>query len=282
MTATELLCGLDGEEGGMPALTWAIHHRLLALGMGVTLLVAAIAAGVWVFVLRSPATPVDLSQALRLYRQGQYPGGAGNDSQLPPAGVYRYRTSGGEQLSIGNINRTFPAATEMIVTDAKCSTMKWEPFEQHVEGLVECPLNDGSRSITSAPSYEEIAGTQTTDVIDCPAGTYLVPPDPTTGERWHTRCHSTGESVVFSGQVIGSSSVAVGGRRVPALHTRLTLTFSGSQSGTNPNDYWISVQSGLILRQRETVDVDQKAGPLGSVRYTEEMTITLSSLKPIR
>jgi hypothetical protein len=282
MVATELRCWLDGKEGGMPALTWVTHHRLWALGMGFTILIATIAAGVWFFVLRSPATQVDLSQALRLYRQGQHSGVAASGSQLPPPGVYRYRTSGGEKLSIGNISRTFPTATDMIVTDTRCSTMKWEPFEQHVEGLVECPLKDGALSITSAPSYEEIAGTQTTSVIYCPAGTYLVPPDPTTGERWHTTCHSTGQTVVFSGQVIGSSSVAVGGRRVPALHTRLTLTFSGSQSGTNPNDYWISVQNGLILRQRETVDVEQKAGPLGSVRYTEEMTIALSSLTPFR
>ena len=266
----------------MPALTWAIHHRLLALGMGVTVLIAAVAAGIWFFVLRSPATQVDLSQALRLYRQGQHPGVGGSDSQLPPAGVYRYRTSGGEQLSVGSISRTFPVATDMIVTDARCTTMKWEPLEQHVEGLVECPLHDGSFSITSAPSYEEIAGTRTTSVMHCPPGTYLVPPDPAAGERWETTCHMTGQRVVVSGQIIGSSSVAVGRRTVPALHTRLTLTFSGSQSGTNPNDYWISMHDGLILRQRETVDLEQRDGPFGSVRYTEQMTIALDSLTPVR
>jgi hypothetical protein len=86
---------------------------------------------------------------------------------------------------------------------------------------------------------------------------------------------------VFSGKVIGPSSIAIGGQKVPALHTRLTLSFSGSQSGTNPNDYWIS-QNGLILRQQETVDVAEKAGPLGSVRYTEKMAITLLSVAPIR
>jgi hypothetical protein len=87
---------------------------------------------------------------------------------------------------------------------------------------------------------------------------------------------------VFSGEVVGPTSVTVDGQKVPALHTRLTLNFSGSQSGTNPNDYWISLQDGLILRQRETVDVSQKAGPLGSVRYTEQMAITLASTAPIR
>jgi hypothetical protein len=69
---------------------------------------------------------------------------------------------------------------------------------------------------------------------------------------------------------------------VPALHTRLTLSFSGSASGTNPNDYWVSLSDGLILRQRETVDVRQSAGPLGSVRYTEQMAITLASTAPVR
>lgn len=266
----------------MSVLTWVTHHRFWVLGMGAALFIVAIAAGMWFFVLRSPSTQVDLRQALRLYRHDQRSRVGGRSARIPPPGVYRYRTSGSEQLSIGSIDRTFPATTDMIVTDGKCATMKWEPLEQHVEGLVECPLEDGALSITSAPSYEQIAGTQTTSVIHCPAGAYLVPPHPYTGERWRTTCHSTGGSIVFSGQVVGWSSVVVGGRQVPALHTRLTLSFSGSQSGTNPNDYWVSLQDGLVLRQRETVDVSQKAGPMGPVRYAEQMAITLTSLAPIR
>jgi hypothetical protein len=265
----------------MSALTWATQHRLWVLGIGVVTLIVVVAAGVWFFVLRSPATQVDLSQALRLYRQDQKAGGA-RSTHLPPSGVYRYRTSGGEQLSVGGISRSFPATTDMVVTEAACATMKWEPLEQHMEGLVECAHRDGALSIMSALSYEQIAGTQTTGIIHCPAGTYLVPPDPSTGERWHTTCHSTDQKVVFSGKVLGASWVNVRGHKVPALHTRLTLSFSGAESGTNPNDYWLSLQNGLILRQRETVDVSQQAGPLGSVRYTEQMAITLTSLTPIR
>jgi hypothetical protein len=87
---------------------------------------------------------------------------------------------------------------------------------------------------------------------------------------------------VFSGQVIGNALVDVGAGKEPALHTRLTLSFSGSQSGTNPNNYWVSLQNGLILRQLETVDVSQNTGPLGSVRYTEQMAITLDSVTPAR
>ena len=91
----------------MPVLEWANHHRLLVLGAGATLVIA-VAAGLWFFVFRDSTTPVGLDQALRLYRQGQSHGTPGHDPRLPP-GVYRFRTSGGEQLSMGDITRTFPA-----------------------------------------------------------------------------------------------------------------------------------------------------------------------------
>jgi hypothetical protein len=254
----------------------------LILGIGVIALLVAVAAGVWFFVLRSPGTQVNLRQALRLYRLEQKSSGPDEDTHLPPAGVYRYRTSGGEQLSLGDISRSFPATSEMIVTEDGCATMKWEPLVQHMEGLVECPKRNGALVIESALSFEAIAGTKTTSVIQCPATMYFVPPDWFAGERWSSTCHSDGEKVVFSGEVVGASWVDVGRNREPAVHTRVTLSFSGSESGTNPNDYWVSLNGGLILRQSETVNVTQKAGPLGSVRYTEQMAITLASMTPER
>jgi hypothetical protein len=150
-----------------------------------------------------------------------------------------------------------------------------------MEGLVECPLASSAYGITSTLSYEEIAGTRTTDVIHCPSNTYLVPPGAHPGQRWHTVCHSSGLKVAASGVVVGNSSVSVKGQLVPATHIRLTFTFSGAESGTNPNDYWVSA-GGLILSQRETVDVSQPAGPLGSVRYTERMAISIASATPAR
>jgi hypothetical protein len=265
----------------MPILTWAGLHRIWAVGIGITVVVVLVAAGVWFFEIRSPGTSVDLRQALRLFRENQRSELTGT-GDLPTPGVYQYRTSGGEQLSMGGISRGFPAETDMIVTDAGCVTMKWEPLVQHMEGLVACPGDDGALTFTSSLSYEQIAGTSTTSVIRCPRGMYFVPPRPTVGERWRTTCHSPGQNVVFSGSVVGLTSVDVGGQKVPALHTRITLFFSGAQSGTNPNNYWVSLRNGLILRQSETVDVTQKAGPLGSVRYTEQMAITLASTSPVR
>jgi hypothetical protein len=279
----ELVRAVIDTKGPMPGLTWVTHHRFWALAIGATTLVVVAAAGVWFFILRSPGTQVDLRQAVGFYRAKQKLGQTDPSKYLPSTGVYRYRGSGGEELSFAGISRQFPTATDIIVTQtAGCATMSWEPLEQHVEGWVECPQKNGALSIKSTPSYEQIAGTQNTTVIRCPAGMYFVPPGPFIGQRWHTTCHSPGERIVFSGEVLGLSSVDVGGLKVPALHTHLALSFSGSESGTNPNDFWVSLHNGLILRQRETADLSQQAGPLGSVRYTEQMSISLTSVTPIR
>ncbi len=58
-------------------------------------------------------------------------------------------------------------------------------------------------------------------------------------------------------------------------HTRFTLTFAGSEQGTNPTDFWIVPGDGLIVREHETVSVNQ-----GSVHYSETMQATLTSLSP--
>jgi hypothetical protein len=266
----------------MPALHWINHHRLLLLGAGFAVVVVAVALGLWFFIFRSTSTPVNLRQALKLYRQDQQSGTPVKEAGFPSPGVYRYRTSGGEQLSFGRIARTFPTSSNMIVTVSRCATEQWEPIEQHMEGIEECRLKDGAYTLSSSLTNEQIAGTDTTQTINCSATAYLLPPDPRSGERWHATCSAAGLHVDFSGAVVGRSSVEVGDVRVSAVHTRLLLTFAGSETGTNPSDYWVSPTDGLILSEREGVDLHQPAGPLGSVRYTEQMGITLDSLTPAR
>lgn len=264
----------------MSPVTWIVQHRVLGIGALIATFLVVVLAGWWFFVLRSPGTPLNVHQALNLYRQQQRHR-ANSTARLPTSGVYRYRTRGGEQLSVG-VNRSFPAQTSMVVTDASCSTLLWEPFEQHSEGLMVCPIATGGLQIEQTSSNESIAGLRTSTIIDCPSNSYLVPPHPWVGEGWSTTCHSTGETIVLTGTFLGESSVSVDHRELPALHTHLDFRFSGSVNGENPNDYWISWPSGLVLRQTETADLTQRAGPLGSVRYTERMAINLMSSIPIR
>jgi hypothetical protein len=170
----------------------------------------------------------------------------------------------------------------MVVTDTGCATITWYPLEQHTEGIVVCSSGHGGLLMTSALSDEQIAGIHTTGALRCSSDAFFVPPDPSVGEQWHATCHGMGERVAFSGRVVAMSDVNVGGHEIPALHTRLTLSFAGSEAGTNPTDYWVSAQDGLILGERETVAMRQGTGPLGSVQYHERMELALDGTVPDR
>ena len=95
----------------MAVLTWFSPHRWwwgLGIGVGILLCLAAAAAGVWFFVLRSPGTQVNLRQALRFYRAEQSAPTANSSGDIPPAGVYRYRTAGAEQIESRRHQPWFP------------------------------------------------------------------------------------------------------------------------------------------------------------------------------
>jgi hypothetical protein len=259
---------------------WVQHHRILSV-IALALLIVSCAGGTaWALVFRTVSSPVGLREALRMYRKEQT--GKMLESlrnRMPAPGVYTYRTSGGESLNLVGVARTFPSSTSMIVADGRCAKVSWVPITQHTEETSVCTAPSGALTVPRLVTHESIAGSTTTSTIDCPVSTYLLPPAAHTGERWRATCSlaNPAEKIKLAGQALGQSTVMVGGHAVSVTHARLMLTFTGTEHGTNPTDFWIIPSSGLIVRERETVGVTQ-----GSVRYTENMDATLTGLNPAR
>lgn len=273
--------GSSDAPGGWRAKPCRRRRARNSLLVAISLAFCAVGAlaVVWLVVLHPEATRVGLRQALALYhRDAAQHGHAGG----PSPGVYRYATSGLEHLSFGGITRRFPGSSTMIVSAARCTTFTWEPLLQHIETLTVCPEADGTRSVRRATTTETIAGTTNTSVIRCPASAWFLPAHPVDGQRWHANCTMADHHVAFDGAVLGKTQISVAGRQVPALRTRLTWVFAGTERGVNPNEYWLDPDDAMILAQHETVDIAEGAGPLGSIRYSEEMTIRLRSLEPAR
>jgi len=168
----------------------------------------------------------------------------------------------------------------MIVTGDRCASVSWVPITQHTETTTLCTGAAGSLAEISVVTDEAIAGTSTTSRITCPATAYVIPPDVRPGQRWTATCalDDPAERVSLQGRALGPATVAVGGRAVGTVHTRITLHYmGGALRGTNPTDFWVVPSSGLIVRERESVGVDQ-----GGVHYSEDMDTTLARLSPQR
>ena len=259
---------------------WVQQHRLLSVLVLATLIISTAGGTAWALVFRTVSSPVGLRDALRIYRREQTEKVLTSlRNRLPAPGVYMYRTSGGEGLNLVGVARSFPSTTSMIVADGRCATVSWVPITQHTEATTVCDGTDGALTVPRLVTDESIAGTTATSTIDCPATAYLLPPAARPGQRWAVTCSlaNPAEKVGLTGEALGPSTLTVGGHAVSVEHIRFTLTFTGPDHGTNPTDFWIVPSSGLIVREHETVRVNQ-----GSVLYNEDMDATLTGLDPVR
>jgi len=259
---------------------WVQQHRVLSVLVLAVFIVVCAGGTAWALVFRTVSSPVTLRQALRTYRREQTAKVVDSlRNHLPATGVYTYRTRGDEGLNLVGVERSFPATTSMVVTEASCATVSWVPITQHTETTVECRQAGGALAMPRLVTDESIAGSTTRSVVACPATAYLLPPTAAVGQRWRATCTLAGpdEKVVLDGVVVGPDVVAVGGQSVEVEHTRVTLTYAGTVHGTNPTDYWVVPASGLIVREQETSAVSQSG-----VDYHERMAAMLASLRPAR
>ena len=259
---------------------WVQQHRVLSV-LALALVIVACAGGTaWALVFRTVSSPVSLREALRAYRREQSAEMPGTlAARLPAPGVYTYRTEGGEGLSLMGVSRTFPTSTSMIVNEGGCATVSWVPIAQHTEATVVCRRPDGGLAVPKLVTDESIAGSDSRSVVTCPGTSWLVPPDTASGRHWRATCvlEDPSERLALEGQDLGPATVTVGGRIVTVEHHRVTLTYAGSVHGTNPTDYWVVPDDGVIVRERETVAMDQ-----GGVDYRESMDVSLVALTPRR
>ncbi|HEY3844844.1 MAG TPA: hypothetical protein VGL48_16460 [Acidimicrobiales bacterium] len=264
----------------MVVWTWIQHHRVLSISLLAVLVIGAAGGTAWAVLFRTVASPVTLKEALRMYRRDQV-SAARNWGLVQPltAGVFRYRTSGGESLSLPGASRSFPAASDMVVSAGTggCSVVAWVPITQHTEMTTVCPSVNHSLVVTNLTTHEVISGTTATTVLTCPATAYLLPPAATTGARWSATCHqaSPSEDVVVQGVDLGDEPLRVGGQSVPTVHVRVTLHYAGPEAGVAPTDLWISTTKGLVVREAEQATVTQQG-----VHYHEQMDARLDSLTP--
>ena len=162
----------------------------------------------------------------------------------------------------------------MIVADRRCATVSWVPITQHTEATTVCNGPNGALTVPKLVTDESIAGSTSTSTIECPSTAYLLPPSVRPGQRWAATCSlaSPAEKVVPDGAGVGPATMRWAGTRVRRAHA-FHLTFTGTEQGTNPTDFWIVPGNGLIVRERETVAMTQ-----GSVRYNENMETTLTAV----
>ena len=198
----------------------------------------------------------------------------------PEPGVYQYRTTGSEHTdAVGGATHAYPALTTITVTPAAGGyVMRWDALEQRWDDWA-VTIAGRQLVVTGEHTAHEFFGVRDVRAYDC-ADAQFRPAADTPGTRIGGRCTSAGDTGMWSGEVKGTETVAVGGVEVAAIHVVMTEAMSGDTTGTRKSENWFAVDSGLLLRRISSVDGDS-ATPIGRAHYTEHVELVLTSLTPL-
>jgi len=252
------------------------RRRLLVALFLVDLLV--LAGGLFLVGGRYWRGDVDLDEALARFRSA---GAAATTAPalpgLPAPGVYRYRTTGGELVSLFDTRRDYSDITMRIVTRRGCGVREEQFFvTQHVEYYDRC--GDKLVAYGTDIAYWWTHGTQD---FKCQGGSFdLRGAPPRTTVEWDCADQDTHAHQITT--YVGDEPVPVEGTDLPARHTRWTTYFSGATVGAAVVDDWFDPGTGLLLREKRAIALKVGSQFVGKLTYTDNSEYVLLSVTPDR
>jgi hypothetical protein len=204
-------------------------------------------------------------------------------ASLPHEGVYAYRASGGEKISVFGASHQYPE--RVYATVRHLGGCRWEHrndvIEEHVDRRELC--NEGGAHLQLGQAREvEFFGKRDGGNMRCdpPALQHATKDAP--GATSTAKCvdAKTGDHATVLRTFLGLQSLSIDGRSVEAVHYEVESTFTGHATGTSVDRLWVLPETGMTLRWDRTVDTMANASFGAEVRYQEEASFVLESLQP--
>lgn len=194
----------------------------------------------------------------------------------PEAGVYRYATTGWEELSTPGSRRSFPAETAQTVTHTDCGfTQRWQPFEERSDTFALCTADGGHMVLAHAEVHRAFYGHGHDQRFTCEPT--AAPP----GAAWAARCDDGDATTMeVTARPAGEEVLDVAGQPVPTRKVLLDSHLEGDTAGDRRAVSWLA-EDGLLVRTEVTSDL-RVQGPFGPVRYREEHQLQLADRTPSR
>ena len=200
---------------------------------------------------------------------------------LPAEGVYAYRTTGGESISLAGASHTYPSETYANSTHAGGCTWRneFDVAQENVDTRTLCSQPGRLLQVEDRRAVTFFGQTESEDLhCDPPIVVHDVSEAP--GDTRDTVCHSSDTTAYVHGTYVGRESVTVGTASVDAVHLRVHGILKGRANGTADEQMWILPQTGLVLRWERLENADANAAFGANIHYHEHSSFTLESLTP--
>ena len=244
------------------------------------------------FWLHGGARPLAPSVAVGRFRHDTANGGR-TIGPGPAQGIYSYRGSGTETISVPPKSQSEGPELPGTVVDKPggCFEFRLDYSNAHWQSWTYCTRSGNLVTSSKAGYYLwnfVVFKVDDTSTYTCHPGTRTVPAAVVIGTQSQVTCTgsndhlSTGPvQMIGTSRVLATSTLSVGGARVPAVLIREDVGFAGGQKGSNRADTWYSVVTGLPLRGIWSTVVSTPS-PVGVSTLSAHGQFVLSSTVPQR
>ncbi len=199
----------------------------------------------------------------------------------PALGVYVYATDGYEETdALSGQRHDYPARTALTISRQGCGIRyRWQPLKERWDESDGCQTPAGIELSRVAIHHEFFHRAATEDFALDP-GSVVLPAKPAAGATWHWKGKSDDSAIDTLTKVIGFEKIAVGGEKVHVVHIRYETAMTGDNEGTQIQERWMDMETGLLIRMITSVDAKVEIPFGGTANYTERVRIDLTSMTP--
>jgi hypothetical protein len=201
---------------------------------------------------------------------------------LPAEGVYGYRTTGGDSISLGGASHQYPSET--FATVRRTGGCRWtarnDVIKEHVDTRTFCG-EPGHLFQLSQRRDVEFFGQRDGMELTCSPPQVLHATGEAPGAVVDSTCSDgQGETARTERTLVGTERLVVGGTAVDVVHLKMHSAFNGRATGMADDELWVSAVNGLTVRWVRSVDTLADSSFGAKVRYQEQASFDLESLTP--
>jgi hypothetical protein len=201
---------------------------------------------------------------------------------LPAEGVYKYRTTGGESISVAFGSHSYPSETYATVRHQ--GGCQWQEendvIQEHTDKRTSCS-KPGQLLQLDESRYVTFYGKTDGATYTCRPPQVMINVGEAPGTTHDSFCDDgQGNGSRLHGTDLGMSQMSVGGVTVRVYHLVVDGTLTGRAQGTSHDELFLAADTGMVVVWNRSVDTLADAAFGANVRYKENATFTLESLIP--
>ncbi|MDQ2650945.1 MAG: hypothetical protein M3Z03_15515 [Actinomycetota bacterium] len=196
----------------------------------------------------------------------------------PPAGVYTFRASGGERISVGGASHTYPAEVYAALTHTACGyRLKLQVIEEHIDTLELC-VDDRRLSFASSHQRMTFLGNTAEGSFACNPPIVLIDRAAGVGSERRATCDAGSIAVVSSATHTTDGVVPLDGEQVPTSRASWRWSAHGETTGDGEFVFTFDDRGMLVALSRDTTTTAPSI--LGRATHEESARFELRSRIP--